>query len=402
MTITAADSVRAFNASREPERRSLKYKAMRANAFVFLRGTCHLFHERSAEAGLAPDGAPVWICGDLHLENFGTYLGDNALTYFDINDFDEALLAPHTFDVMRLATSLLVAAPVLGLNNGAAKAMTQRLIESYLGALQTGKPLWIERRTATGLIGVLMDGLKKREPAKFLAKRTRLDGGQRTLIIDGQKTLALDPADRKPLALLMKDVAVASKTAPAFKLLDAARRVAGTGSLGVARYVLLIEGDGGGANWLLDLKAATSSAVTPHVAIAQPAWPNEAERVVKLQTLLQINSPGLFSAHTYREQPFVLKQMQPSADRLDLAAAAEGEAASFTNVLDTMAQLTAWSHLRGTGRYGAATADALIASANTPGRAADLMARAQDMARITLTDWAQYSAAFDAGTFNSG
>ena len=86
------DRIARFNIGREPERLALKYAAMRSGAFRFFRGTCHLFYEDwPVRAPL--DRAPrTWVSGDLHLENFGTYKGDDRLTYFDINDFDEARL----------------------------------------------------------------------------------------------------------------------------------------------------------------------------------------------------------------------------------------------------------------------------------------------------------------------
>jgi hypothetical protein len=33
-----------------------------------------------------------------HIENFGSYKGDNRLVYFDIGDFDESLLGPSAWD----------------------------------------------------------------------------------------------------------------------------------------------------------------------------------------------------------------------------------------------------------------------------------------------------------------
>jgi len=45
-----------------------------------------------------------------------------------------------------------------------------------------------------------------------------------------------------------------------------ARRIAGTGSLGVERYVLLIEGKGSpDGNYLLDLKQALPAVLRAHV-----------------------------------------------------------------------------------------------------------------------------------------
>lgn len=88
------ETIRRFNAGREPERLAMKYAYMRASPFVFLRGTYHLFYDRLSTAPLAAGAPAAWICGDLHLENFGSYKGDNRLVYFDVNDFDESALAP--------------------------------------------------------------------------------------------------------------------------------------------------------------------------------------------------------------------------------------------------------------------------------------------------------------------
>src|ERR1035437_4529926 len=100
------DRVRDFNAGRDPERLALKYRAMRATPFAFLRGTCHLFYDEFAHASLPADVPLVWVCGDLHLENFGSYKGDNRLVYFDLNDFDEAALAPWRWGLARLLASV--------------------------------------------------------------------------------------------------------------------------------------------------------------------------------------------------------------------------------------------------------------------------------------------------------
>jgi uncharacterized protein (DUF2252 family) len=82
------------NQGRDPERLALKYSAMRTDSFIFLRGTCHLFYDRLPKTGICNSAPLTWCCGDLHIENFGSYKGDNRLVYFDLNDFDEAALAP--------------------------------------------------------------------------------------------------------------------------------------------------------------------------------------------------------------------------------------------------------------------------------------------------------------------
>ena len=48
----------------------------------------------------------VWIHGDLHAENFGTYMNSEGVLVFDVNDFDEAYLGHFTWDLRRFVASL--------------------------------------------------------------------------------------------------------------------------------------------------------------------------------------------------------------------------------------------------------------------------------------------------------
>ena len=131
--------IRAFNAGRDPERLALKYEKMRSNPFVFMRGACHLFYDRLSYKGLFKSAPLVWSCGDLHLENFGSYKGDNRLIYFDMNDFDESILAPASWDVVRMLTSVRVAAQSLFIKPGETNELCTTFMDAYGSALAQGK-----------------------------------------------------------------------------------------------------------------------------------------------------------------------------------------------------------------------------------------------------------------------
>src|ERR1700733_5189098 len=107
--MTIFDRITEFNKDRLPDMLAFKYKAMSLNAFSFFRGTCHLFYEDLSAAKPLPPSPLTWICGDLHLENFGCFKGDNRQEYFDLNDFDEALMAPAAWELTRIVTSIFVA-----------------------------------------------------------------------------------------------------------------------------------------------------------------------------------------------------------------------------------------------------------------------------------------------------
>ena len=131
----AAQQIKHFNAGRDPERLALKFGKMRADPFIFLRGSCHLFYARLPREPLFTAAPLAWLCGDLHLENFGSFKGDNRLAYFDINDFDEAILAPSTLDLVRFLASVQLGARSLGVTPPEAGLLGRVFIDAYAAAL---------------------------------------------------------------------------------------------------------------------------------------------------------------------------------------------------------------------------------------------------------------------------
>ena len=393
---SAPDLIVSFNAGREAERLALKYKAMRTNAFSFLRGTAHLFYDRLTSKAPLPPGPTAWICGDLHMENFGSFQGGNGSIVFDVNDFDEAACAPAAWDICRLATSILVAGPTIGQIPKATTDAAKAAIESYFVALTTGKPLWLDDATADGPIGTLLHTVAKRDPSKLLDKRTVVKKGKRSLIVDGTKTLAIDDDDRVALRSFVEQLPP-RKRGRHYTFLDAGRRVAGTGSLGLPRYVLLVAFDGDHDDTgLLDLKAAAPTALAPYTT-SPPGhvWATEAERVVALQSRFQATTPADLSAQMFKGASYLLKQLQPSADRLDLEILSQTPG-SLSTVVATMGQLTAWGHLRGAGHAKAASVEDLLALPNQVS-ISEIFECAATLARINGADWKNYCAAMDAG-----
>jgi uncharacterized protein (DUF2252 family) len=351
-----------FNAGREPERLALKYRAMRASAFSFYRGTAHLFWEDAREQRASiPDAPNAWACGDLHLENFGSYRGANGLAYFDLNDFDEAALAPATWELARIVTSIYVAAPSLTLDRSDATMLATGFLSSYQAALSDGKALWIERATATGMVRTLLRRVKRRTLAALLDSRTTWRGGQHLLRIDGRRTLSVTGAERERLLMVFDRFLKTHLEGRQFTILDIARRIAGTGSLGIRRYVLLVRDDEVPEKCiLLDAKEARPSVLARSAGIEQRAWESEADRVVQLQHRMQAVAPALLRAATIGGTPFIVRELQPTEDRLSLADACDSPR-RLRGAMRSMAHTTAWAQLRSSGREGSATADDLIA-----------------------------------------
>jgi len=389
--------VAAFNADREAERVTIKYRLLADNSFSFLRGTCHLFYQDFPNDARLNQAPPAWICGDLHLENFGTYKGNNRLAYFDLNDFDEAVLAPASWELSRFLVSVLVAADTLKVRPPEAIALCHCFLDAYVENLVEGKPRWVERATAEGMVRDLLRDLRLRERPAFLDRRTDIKKGRRRLRLDGIKALPVNDAERAKVTDFMASYSGSQESPEFFRVLDVARRIAGTGSLGLERYAILVSGRGGlDGNFLLDLKLAPGSALAPYVPTKQPAWPTEAERVVAVQKRMQAISPAFLSAVTIDDRSYVLKELLPQQDRLSLSQWG-GKLRRLESVMRTMGGIVAWAHLRSGGRQGSACADEWIDYGR---RAAEWRSPLMDYAQFyheqVVADWTQYAAAYRA------
>jgi uncharacterized protein (DUF2252 family) len=389
----------AFNAGRDPERLLLKYRAMRASTFAFMRGTCHLFYDELPRGGVFKSAPAVWVCGDLHLENFGSYKGDNRLVYFDINDFDESALAPASWDLVRLLTSIRIAADTLRIVASDAQSLCEECLQAYSSALVEGKAYWVERDTAKGLVCALLERVRDRQRALFLDRRTIADRGKRRLRIDGKKALETPDAERGVITAFILEFAKGQERPAFYEVLDVARRIAGTGSLGLDRYVILVEGKGSpDGNYLLDLKRALPSTLAPHLKLEQPTWPSEAHRVVSLQRRLQAVSIAFLHPVMLDDNPFILRAMQPSEDRVALAGARH-TAGELTLLVTALGRITAWAQLRSSGRDGSAVADDLIEFARRRKWKDRLVDASIDCAASVTKDAVAFNAAWDDGQF---
>lgn len=112
-----------------------KFRKMAADPHAFYRGSACLFY-----ADVTPEEDPyaddrsgrIWIHGDLHVENFGTYLNSDGRLVFDINDFDEAYLGRFTWDLQRFAASLALVGWQKALPEEDVRQLIGKYVRSYL------------------------------------------------------------------------------------------------------------------------------------------------------------------------------------------------------------------------------------------------------------------------------
>ncbi|HWD87829.1 MAG TPA: DUF2252 family protein [Mucilaginibacter sp.] len=395
---TIAERIIAFNKGRLPEMLELKYKTMTESAFRFYRATCHLFYEDLAKVDNFPGSPLTWICGDLHLENFGSFKGDNRLVYFDLDDFDEAILAPCLWEISRMVTSMFVGFADLPIYQRETLAMAKRFINHYANTLATGKAVSIDPRTATGIVCSFLEKVGDRKQKELLKKRTLTQRGKIGLLAKYEKHKEVDITLKRELK---EHIASWIKTSPlekhGFKAIDCVFRIAGTGSLGVKRYVFLLKrGDRKGKYLLLDMKQAIPSSLQPYVNIKQPRWKNEADRVIQLKRRMQYMPPALLGTTLFKGDNYIVQEMQPEDDAIEFDAIKDCYK-DVGRVIEDMAILAASAQLRATGRQGSSIADELIRFGQNNTWHDALLDYAEKYAQQVKRDYTQYLTDYESG-----
>jgi uncharacterized protein (DUF2252 family) len=396
------ESIAAANGGSDPDLRLRKYAAMRQTQFSFMRGACQLFYASLPQVVTFSGAPPAWLCGDLHVENFGTYKGDNRLTYFDVTDFDESALGPVTLDLVRFLASIRIGADEWGVSPEDVESLVQRSLVAYSTELALGKPSWIERESARGTVKRLFAQVAGRSRSELLSRFTARKGKRRRLVIDGRHLLPVTPEERAGAEQMMNTIAEIARDTDYFRVIDVAHRIAGIGSIAFPRYVVLVEGRGSpDRNVLIDIKMAHRSAIATLRANGQPVWKDEAHRIVAVQRHSAVVAPAFLFAAEWNDAGYCSREMQPQEDRVRLHDW-EKQPKKIGEAIVLMASVAAWLHLRGGGWLGSAPVEQLSAFGRETSWRDAVMELARDATVRTQQQYQEFAKAYDDGYFNPG
>jgi uncharacterized protein (DUF2252 family) len=233
-----------------------KFRKMAASPFAFYRGSASLFYadlsgDYADDSFLTAQTSRVWIHGDLHAENFGTYMNSDGRLVFNVNDFDEAYVGPFSWDLKRFAASVAL----IGYGKALSDDVITDLVTTFAGAYVT--ELRAIARGGDDAIGSITldnaDGVLRRvlQQARLntrvdlLAGQTTIDDYERRFSLgDGvydveedvaapvraafDRYLTTLPAGAGPVSTTIKDIKL--------------RKGVGIGSAGLPSYNLLLEG----------------------------------------------------------------------------------------------------------------------------------------------------------------
>ena len=325
---------------------NLKHRLMEKSALSLLRGTYYRW------LGLWPQICPelaagprVLSVGDLHLENFGTWRDGEGRLVWGINDFDEAHACAYANDLVRLAASVLVATQEDSLTLNGKKACAD-ILEGYRAVIGGGRPVPFVLEEHNDALRALALS-EERSPRKFWEKLTA-----------GKK--AAPPA--AAAALLRGQFPKETKN------ISFAARTAGTGSLGVPRYVAF--------------GSVAESFIAREAKMRTPganAWasgtkgPKPADHQI-LKQAVRAPDPFLVVA-----EDWILRRLAPHCERIEIPAIADAKAQR--EVLHAMGRETANVH------WGDRAAAARIVKDLAVRKPSWLYRAARDMADATFKDW---------------
>ncbi len=368
---------------REPDLVPVRHGRMMATPFTFYRGAAKIM-----AADLAPtpvSGLAVQACGDAHLSNFGAYGSPERQLMFDLNDFDETLPGPWEWDLKRLATSFTIAAR----NNGFSRKQTQGVTSTCASryreamaefAVRPELDVWYAHLRVDDLLPLVKQKAKLEKAIAKARTRDSLQAASKlTEVVDGQRRILSEPPLLVPIesyrgidpvqvrALIDAAFIDYKKTLQddrrrlldRFRVVDAARKVVGVGSVGTLCLIALLQGRDTDDVLFLQIKEATRSVLEDHLAKSRSR--THGQRVVQGQRLMQAASDPFLGWTVGRGQAhrhFYWRQLR------DMKASAEIEGMD-PSLMTGYAKVCAWTLARAHARSGDAIAIAAYLGSGT-------------------------------------
>lgn len=337
-----------------------KYRTMSRDPHAFYRGTACLFYADVAHAEdpyADEQSGRIWIHGDLHVENFGTYLNADGLLVFDVNDFDEAYLGHFTWDLQRFAASLALVGWQKALPEEDVRRLVGRYLRAYLAQVDEYEDsqdddFALYLHNTTGPVHEALVMARSMRRSDLLGEVTVRQEEERRLAEDAT-TRRLGKRERARVEaayeayLTTIPVNKRQQRGIFYELLDVCGKSGfGIGSAGLPAYNLLIEGGSQALDndVLLSMKQANVPAVsrfTDHQEVER-YFDHEGHRTVVSQRALQKHTDPLLGYTELDGVGYVVAEVSPYEVDLDWTNITEPD--DIAAVVDLLGRATAKIH----------------------------------------------------------
>ena len=337
-----------------------KFRKMAADPFAFYRGSACLFYADVAELDdrwADERTSRVWIQGDLHAENYGTYMDADGILVFDVNDFDEAYLGHFTWDLQRMAASLALLGFAKALSDDTIREMIATYANAYVGqvrAFHTGDRDESFRLTLENTEGALHSVLLEARLAtriRMLEAVTGVEAGERQFI-EGPGVRRLDEDEEAEVreaysAYLDTIPEVKRQHSVSYEIKDIVGRSGfGIGSAGLPAYNLLIEGRTQALENDVVLSMKQGNVAAPSRVVRDEAirdyFSHQGHRTAVSQRALQAHADPWLGWCELRGEGQLVKELSPYEADLDWDAVSEPD--EILPLLRSLGQATAKVH----------------------------------------------------------
>jgi uncharacterized protein (DUF2252 family) len=241
----------------DPDAFRQKFRKMAAGPFAFYRGSACLFYAdmaRRKDPRANERTSRVWIQGDLHAENFGTYMDGDGVFVFDVNDFDEAYLGHFTWDVQRMVASVALLAWTKAISDEDIAGLVETYIRAYLEQVRyfvdsdRDHEFSLRLETTDGEIRDTLLETRLNTRIDLLDRTTFIDGDFNRRFRRGPGVRDLDEAEHRKVSTAFKSYLETIPDAKRFRSLTyevkdiVGRKGFGIGSAGLPAYNVLVEG----------------------------------------------------------------------------------------------------------------------------------------------------------------
>ncbi len=338
-----------------------KYRKMAADPHAFYRGSACLFYAdvtQQEDPWTDERSGRIWIHGDLHVENFGTYLNSDGRMVFDVNDFDEAYLGRFTWDLQRFAASLALVGWQKALPEHEVRRLVGRYVRAYLAQVDQYRQSEDDDDFALHLDNTTGPIHEALTAARMQRRADLLDAA--TIVADGTRAIRQDATVRRlgkaERAKVVRAFESYLESIPQDKRVDRAlfydlRDVAGKsgfgiGSAGLPAYNLLVEGYSQALDndVLLSMKQANVPAVSRFVDTAgvESYFDHEGHRTAVSQRSLQVHTDPLLGYTQIDGVGYVVAEISPY--EVDLAWDDLTEPEDIHDVVGLLGRATAKIH----------------------------------------------------------
>jgi uncharacterized protein (DUF2252 family) len=337
-----------------------KFRKMAADPFAFYRGSACLFY---ADVAAVDDPwadertSRVWIQGDLHAENFGTYLDGDGVLIFDVNDFDEAYLGHFTWDLQRMAASVALLGWAKALSDPDIDGLVSTYVRAYLDQVRTfvresnDQAYSLRLDTTDGPIHQALQLARLRTRVGLLDSTTEIDGYNRRFR-DGPGVRRLDSAERDAVCAAFERYLGTIPESKKFRGITYAikdvvgRSGFGVGSAGLPAYNVLIEGYNQALDNDVVLSMKQGNVAAPSRVITDKRirsyFQHHGHRTAVSQRALQAHADPLLGYTELDGVGYVVSERSPYEADLDWIELTEP--AEIAPVLDYLGRATAKVH----------------------------------------------------------